>query len=531
MGYVRGTILTHAALAAAVVLGAGDHADAQYPGPHCSWSDKTIEVYFNPGSIAATGFDTSHFRDELRDAMATWNEEAQGQYDLSYAGETTATTYIPGAVVFDHQPVWFCSENTSGKAFGATSGNCDGPGALIIMVMEDSCNPGSPRKWRTGWPGSTFDAWGLSGAMSYEGVATHELGHVLGLPDAVEGGIGIMSYTYWHTADWHLYPIDRDSIRLLGGSALRRAVTSTSTWGSVWSSTSQISALRTTFPPGIDGNRAGSAGLTSASYVSFTDVVDVKSGGHGSWSAWPAASTAYDVHQWASIANAPSGQSIVVWPDDCAQTASGCNIDWAWTNSSGSPWVRGTLTAADTFSKAFVEYDASRGRFVLAYLDAGTSRIHTRSAVATSPPSWSSSTTLGTERYRYLGGMVFDSVGAGLLVAASNDAATKGRIRQLGLGGSGSSYTLNGTSWLTSSSELARTRRPFGIAHDASSNRTVFAWMDAGLSRSMAACSKSGVSPLTPCASLTFPFTDIMNGVDVAFDNSTSQFVAGFTSP
>jgi len=528
----RGSVRTMA-LAVAVILGAGSSASAQYAGLGCQWTDKTIAVHFNPGSIVSSGLSIDRLRGELVDAMATWNEEGQGQYDLYYGGDTPLTSATPGIVVVNHPATWACSDNVSTKSFFAGSGSCDTAGNLLFMVMQDSCNPGTARKWRTGWPGATYDFAGLAGFASYEGVATFGLGQMLGLPSAT--GTGVMAPVTWHTGAWHLFPIDTDSIRTQSGSTLRRAVTSTSSNFLAWSATSPISSLRTTFPPGLDGSLSTAPGLTSASYVSFTDVIDVKRGAHGSWSAWSPASPPFDVHQWASIANSGFGETLVVWPDDCTQGVSGCDIDWAWTDNSGATWTRGTLTDANTFSKAFVEYDASRARFVLAYLDSATSRIHLRSAHAPSAPVWSSVVTLGTDRYRYLGGMVFDPAngGPGLLIAASNAEATKGHIRQLGIKRSGTGYALDGMGWLQPQSAWAHTRRPFGIAHDVVSNRTLFAWRDGGTPRNLHVCWKTGIDPSTTCCQNCFAVAspDIMNGVDAAYDRTTAQFVVGFTQP
>lgn len=80
-------------------------AHAQYPGLECQWLNRTIPVYFNPGTLAANGFSVAGFRGELNDAMATWNEESQGQYDLVFGGDTAWTTEQENSIVVLHQDV------------------------------------------------------------------------------------------------------------------------------------------------------------------------------------------------------------------------------------------------------------------------------------------------------------------------------------------------------------------------------------------------------------------------------------------
>lgn len=419
-------------------------------------------------------------------------------------------------------------DNTSGKAFFPGAGAPCDFGGIVVIPLQDACNPPTKRLWKIGWPGIGYDAFGLFAPVGYEFVATHELGHMLGLPDTGTGP-GVMVPAGYHTTYLFLHALDRDSIQVQGGTTLRRAHTSLSASGTSWTAPSQLSPLTTSFPPGMDGTRTTSPGVVTASNIAFSDTANIRAGISGSWTTWPAASAAYDLYKWASVANTPGGQTLVVWPDDCTQGYESCDIDWAWTNNAGVSWTRGTYTSADTFSKVYVEYDEARNRFVMAYLETAASRVHVRSAIATAAPVWVGSTTLGTNAYRHLGGMVFDASGNGLLVASSNAAATKGHLAQVNIGWTGSTYSLVSTGWLTSPSALAVTRRPFGVARNPANGRIVVVWQDSGLTRSMGTCNKTGTSTGVMCSAPIFPISNIVNGVDLAFDRVGTQFVAGFT--
>lgn len=177
------TILKFVGLLVVVATASPQSAAAQYPGLGCTWSSPTIPVRYNAGTAAANGFNATRFHDELIDAGAIWNEEAMAAYDLTFGATTSATSESPGVATVVNQNLWSCMDNTSAKAFGPGAGaSCGSTGTIIRMIMQDSCNPGTPRQWKTGWPGSTYHSFGLSGAVGYEFVATHELGHTLGLP-------------------------------------------------------------------------------------------------------------------------------------------------------------------------------------------------------------------------------------------------------------------------------------------------------------------------------------------------------------
>ena len=508
---------------ASILMQLTSSAQAQYTNLACTWTDKSIEVYFNPGTIAANGFDVARFREEMIDGMSVWNDEGQGRYDLLYMGDTTSNQKA-GAIVVNHIDTWACSDNTIGKAFYPGAGaECDSGDPVVNMVMQDSCNPGTPRDWRTGWPGTTFNPWGLGGAAGYEMVAAHEFMHMQGLPD--EGpGPGMGCCTNWHTSFRFLYPIDVLSIRAQAGPTIRRPRTVWSTLGTSWSSSSLLSTNYSSSPPDLDG--MGGTGLSAAIWEPVFQVANVRTGNHGSWTNVPTPTSIGDLHKWPSIASSSFGESLVVWPDDCDNT-NACTIDWAWTNNGGTSWTTGTLSDARTHSKAFVQYDQNRDRFVLAYIHRNDARIMTRSTAAASV-SWGNNHPTIAVPYRHLGGMVFDGDGAGLLVAASDQAATKGQIAQFAFTVTGTSYGLVNGSWATSPAGAAKTRRPFGIARSPYSQRVVMVWRDVGNPRSMAVSRKLGIGSSIAFDAPTFPIADISNGASIAFDAFNDRFVAGY---
>jgi len=493
----------------------------------CSWADKSIEVYFNPADITSSGFNVDYLRGEMIDALAMLNEEGQGQYDLIYSGDTTAEQ-ITGSVVVNNDAVWFCSDNVIGKAFGlAPSGTCDSSQPLVRIILEDSCNPGTPRDLRTGWPGSTFGQLGIAGAQGYENVIGHELAHMIGIPDeGAPQGLGCCNFS--HTSWRMTYPIDVVSIQAMAGLTNRRPYTSDSATGTAWGTPLLMSTGRTSSPPHLDGNLPSSMGpLRSTYWRPNLQMASVHEGTHGSWSTLPNASSPTAVNTGSALANSDYGETMVVWPGNC-NNLNACDIEWAWTNNT-TTWTRGTLVDADTHSKAYVEYDLAADRFVLAYIDSSDARITTRSAPAVWAPGWTSETATVAAPYRHLGGMAFNSSGAGLLVASVDISWAKGYLAQFRMVRSGSVYTLTGAAWLTSPAVAARTRRPFGISYDDGSNRTIVVWRDVGSPRPMAVSTKTGLGTANYFSSPTFPITGIVNGVTVAYDDAADEFVAGFT--
>lgn len=501
-------------------------ATPQYTVSTCTWTNRSIPVLFNAGTAAANGFFPERFRDELINAMAMWNEESQSGLDFLYAGDTTQSQ-VTGNVVVRHQDTWACVDNTSAKAFWPGSGNCAAGAPEIVMIMQDSCNPGTQRQWRTGWPGSTFQAWGLGGAMGYEHVAGHELGHMLGFPDAGPYP-AVMCCNNRHTSFRMLYPIDINTARRWYGTPARFVATATTTDGLSLSGVSMPICKRTTLPPSLTSFPSSTQPLRMSLSESSTRFAQMQQGTHATWTTHPSEGDAADAHKWTSVSSSTYGETLVVWPINCDNNV-GCDIRWAWTNNNGSSWTRGTLTDADTYGRPAVAYDVYADRFVLAFIDVAESRVITRSAPAISAPAWSANNPTGALPYRYMGGMVFDSAGNGLLLAASDDAAAKNRIAQFQLVRSGSTYNTGVSSWALANAGAANTRRHFDVSRNPVTGLILLAWRDGGNPRPLATATKTSMSAADPFMGPNFPLSSISNGVDLAFDEMNSRFVVGFT--
>ncbi len=116
----------------------------------CSWSGRSIPVYFNPANIAANGFDENAFRNTMLNAMAVWNEESRGDIDMYYAGDTTETVGIAGAILVSFWN-WLGGSPTpqSCAAWGNTLANtalpsgtsCNGSGSAMAVGLRSVCVP------------------------------------------------------------------------------------------------------------------------------------------------------------------------------------------------------------------------------------------------------------------------------------------------------------------------------------------------------------------------------------------------------
>ena len=71
------------------------------PSWTCQWQANVVPVYFNPGLLAAHGYDVDGYRQQMINALAIWNQEANADLRLSYGGDTDQGT-IGGAIVVNH---------------------------------------------------------------------------------------------------------------------------------------------------------------------------------------------------------------------------------------------------------------------------------------------------------------------------------------------------------------------------------------------------------------------------------------------
>lgn len=515
---------------------------AQYTGLGCTWSEDTpnstrVAVYFNPGTLASNGFSVARFRSALIQSLAVWNEESTSQVDLFYAGDTTSTSGIANAVVVNHQNVWTCLDNAFAKAFWAPSGDCrsSSAGPIVHVILRDSCT-NAVRNWRTTWPGPAG-----SGGIHYESVMVHEIGHTLSMPDVVTA-TGVMNATAGeHAANLHLYPIDMASAQITtDGWTQRRPRTALSSNNGVTFGASSVvplgfSATSPSLSPAAD------VGLRSGVFEMVFGQGVTRRGTHGSWSVidQPPNAGVGAVNHWVSTAHSDFGETLYAWPTGCNRTAH-CAIAWAWTSSNGPPWTTGTLAAAGTYGRVELAYDAFRDRFVMAYIDGDSSRIFMSSTPAVAP-SWSTpalasqASTSITETFRYMGGIVFDSAGAGLLVAGTNTNYTgspeAGQIVQMATSFSSGTYTLGWASWASGGAPANYiTRRHFGLARNPGGT-VVMAWRGPSAARSLATASKTGILPSTAFGTVSEPVLDVSNSVDIAWTSATANFAAGYSAP
>ncbi len=136
---------------------AGDRVRCGDPGGFVHWTKKTTSWFHNTAGQGA-GKDSP-----LKKAMGSWGTVELASHHLSYSGTTTAGFVTDG-------------QNTIGWATGqGCSGTCLALTALVLqqpgqVIVEADITFNSARTWTN--DGTDFDT---------QAVATHELGHALGL--------------------------------------------------------------------------------------------------------------------------------------------------------------------------------------------------------------------------------------------------------------------------------------------------------------------------------------------------------------
>ncbi|MFK8000117.1 MAG: hypothetical protein AB8H86_11000 [Polyangiales bacterium] len=123
--------------------------------------------------------------------------------------------------------------------------------------------------------------------------------------------------------------------------------------------------------------------------------------------------------------------------------------------------------------------------------------------------------------------MVFTAAGQGLLVAASGYEGDKGRLVQWNLLYNGTNYYLANANYLTNTHE--RTRRPFGIAYDDGADTVMVVWRNASSNRSMSHCTKTSFGASTRCGAPATAVSQVVNGVNLAYDPPNNVFTAAFS--
>lgn len=171
----KGTLLRAAALAAVTLLAsspswafrmiqntsvgrvsAGAAVSCNASGGFTHWTNANIPWYHNTsgqGALKATA---------IQDSLAAWTNVASAKHNLSYAGTTSAGFVTDGL----NTMVWARGNGCTGTCLAIT--------ALVLtsgqVIVETDISFNSRYTWNTN--GSNYDT---------QAVATHELGHALGI--------------------------------------------------------------------------------------------------------------------------------------------------------------------------------------------------------------------------------------------------------------------------------------------------------------------------------------------------------------
>ncbi|MBX3270739.1 MAG: hypothetical protein KF729_10780 [Sandaracinaceae bacterium] len=452
-------------------------------------------------------------RETLLNALAILNEESGAHVDLYYAGDAGDVPFIPNALTVRFQDIRECcptqpcpdgvvNNNPLGQA---SSWNCGSEGSGVAIFLKN-CD-GTVRDWRTSFsPGL---------GIMFEGVLVHEIVHaVWGILHTDAGGSSVMIPAYvqdTHNAFRHLFTIDANTIELRSGLSSRVASYTTSTTGVSWSApqlvTSHYPERFTTVGPAI-ARRATLPGQSSGEVLVAWPNMDVRAwrarfGVPGSGGAFtpPASypSNAAGRRLPVAVSYSAYGEVAVAAVGPCGAGSVHCPIHTAWSSNLGGSWVQSSIEAGfGTITRPVLEYDGYRDRFVLFFIRASDGYLYSTWRAA-APGGWWQSPVLASShrRYRFLGGAVFHPSGApNLLTAAQDDPdiATMHRMVQLAVNvtGGGSTYTLGSPGNLGSAFQNYRTRRPFGMAYDAGTDRTRIVWRGNNASRALFSTDRVG---------------------------------------
>ncbi len=499
-----------------------------------------VPIYWNPGTLAANGFNVNAFRNSFLNAVALWNEESHANLQLLYMGDTSSTNPIAGAIVVKNINQLACGSGLLGLTQwpGGYSYLRDAS-PLVSMVLQDSCS-GAVRPWVPGQvPGNFF---------SYEAVLAHELGHaVFDLPDRYAGACApvlqdTIMFSYGRaTAALHLYPVDVNTARARNGNLGfgRPYASDTADLGVTFSGRTTLlagSTIDARMTPAI-ASRFPSSDLVAVVADQF--VGRPFSGVPGSWTAQPVTINPTGFYSQPAVAFSEFGETLATWNTSCT-AASDCSVSWAWSNNNGASWTTGAVLAsnpfgAGTYTRTAVAYDRFRDRFVMAFIE-GNSRQPSMISSPAASPSWTSpgavaNFTPPNPMLRSMGGMVFDGSGGGLLVAVSDETATYGQIFQYPIisnpaGGyfvdpaqtvAGPGYA----TWFTA-------RRSIGLARRPSDGRIFMAWRSMFDGDVIATAHKTSISAsATFSVRRTSPFTS-ESGVDTAFVFGSARFAISF---
>jgi hypothetical protein len=529
---------------AASVLTAPSAGAAQTNPTSCSYPGRSIPVYFNPANISANGFDPNAFRNTMLNALAVWNEESRGDIDMYYAGDTTVTTNIPGGILVQFwNTLGTCTMPGQGwDAVLANTGipagsDCSTTGGAMSVGLRSVCT-GIARPWVT--------TWATPSQFQLEGVLVHELGHAMShAHSAIADSVMVPAYTTT-AGNLHLYPIDENTVVGREGTTARHAGTLQSGLGTLWGPVSTSVARSTSTSPAIAIGTTTTTPFRLGIWNAITLAEEVSLGNHGAWGSVSAVPQPESVTEWVSLSTSSFGELLAAWPSACHNTSAHCVIRTAWSNNGGASWTSvdvPTTATAGTFGRVAVSYDAFRDRFVAAYLDANSGRIFTSSAFAGSAPGWTTpiaaSMSSGSEdHFRYMGGLVFDGAGGGLLTAGffnliggSTPFSDPGVIVQMSVSSTLlGDYTLGWAQFANPADPVGMTtRRHFGLARSTSTSRIVLGYRSFTGGRPFTIGIKSSIASTTAFTGPTDIVAGAVNSVDVGWSpfGGSAPFLAG----
>jgi hypothetical protein len=383
-------------------------------------------VYFNPGDLAAEGYDVALFRQSLIRAIAVWNEESHSRRRLVFDGDTTANSLLaPNTIVVSHTTANFRSPSvlafTSVHNFTPNGfmGTC-GAGTAVAVFLRQGLGTSTPTiPWTTHWTNGT--KW------SYEAIMIHELGHAAyGFGHTANGApLGVMTPDIVLSSPigrhLHLYKVDWDSAIQRGGLTLRSQATRLRSDFAGWSSSTELYGPPTTVGPGISWYTGPSQFVVTASPRTVPPSPAALRAGSagGPWfSLSNAAVHPTDRNTWWSVAVSNFGEIVAVW-HACNTGISGvCEPKYCYspTLSAAGPWECGGFQPGDTFARVEVHYDRPRDRFVVIWLDSGSGHLRTVNRPAEPGGNWGVPVNAYTHTLvrplRYMGGAFVETTGS-----------------------------------------------------------------------------------------------------------------------
>lgn len=191
-------ILKLAMIAASLYPGRGEAVVTR----DCKWAISDVPVYVNVSTFEARGMQAERVRQQVTNALATWNTEGQANIRAYYAGDSTTVNGSPGKINI------FADDISCNLALTSYSKpTCDFVNIAVYMRKDAAGGCGSaPNNWTLDGP--TPGRWQLSDVL------VHELGHGLGgFSDDYASTTSVMASAYDTAKSSHLYNQDIDLLR------------------------------------------------------------------------------------------------------------------------------------------------------------------------------------------------------------------------------------------------------------------------------------------------------------------------------